>query len=612
MRDIVPGTLKGFRTSRDELRAAKPRFARRASQPFPGMTAALAMLLALGGGCEGSGPTTDAASDGASEGADRPVVMDAGGSDEMIESDSRQAPGGASLPAGLAPPRRLLDDQATLTGHSTSSCSHDRSQSGPRWCAFSRPGTAGQTELWVINVSEVLARPPAGNALACSEDGPACRRLTANLWVGGGLNGPLHPYAHRFHGDTLIYYADAVSGPRDVHRGPAFAWRPGWAQPRRIGSDRAIECWGHDQALVAYCLEDVAGNPNHPTSAELRAGPIGDRDGIELPSLGRISPYREDGVPAWQGSFSPAGDRFVFSSADPDPTVETLKVIDTAQLGLSAPAEVARDAGLWQLSHDGQRVFFLRADAPGSEVNDLYLADFPTGGNPVKLGARADLVSVLGGEGRDQGVAFAVSPQPGQLSYQLLPDPRQPAGALTVFTLQGQLDAVRISPDARFTAWTDGQFRVRVVQHAGLASCLLNQDPRQPAYSAAFLDGAGLIAWAESDGGDRDRRDGYYADPAGCQGKQRFAKAVFFIAPVGNRGFVFADETDDVSQRATLKYVAITGGKTWPAQGPVRVFPDIDGSSVVPVGWDPLLLLFRVSIGPPDQQGLYAFGPLPF
>jgi hypothetical protein len=44
----------------------------------------------------------------------------------------------------------------------------------------------------------------------------------------------------------------------------------------------------------------------------------------------------------------------------------------------------------------------------------------------------------------------------------------------------------------------------------------------------------------------------------------------------------------------------------------VRVFPDIDGSSVVPVGWDPLLLLFRVSTGDPAQHGLYAFGPLPF
>jgi hypothetical protein len=365
---------------------------------------------------------------------------------------------------------------------------------------------------------------------------------------------------------------------------------------------------------VAYCLEDISGNPNHPTSAELRAGLIADRDGIELPSLGRITPYREDGVPAWQGSFSPAGDRFVFSSADPDPAVETLKVIDTAQLGLAAPAEVARDAGLWQLSHDGQRVFFLRAEAPGAEANDLYVADFPSGANAVKLGARADLVTVLGNvdDGRDLGVAFATSPQPNQRSYHFLADPRQPATGLTVFSLQGQLDTVHVSPDTRFTAWTDGGFRIRVVQHGGLTSCLLNQDARRPAYSASFLDDAGMILWAESDGGDRDRRDGFYADPSGCQGKQRFAQAVYFLAPVGNRGVVFADETDDVTQRATLKYAVIADGKTWPASGPVRVAGDIDGTSVVPVGWDPLLLLFRISEGDPAHHGLYGYGPLPF
>jgi hypothetical protein len=577
-------------------------------QPSPGMTRTLTLLLALGA-CDGG--WGDGGADAGDAGtADRPM-MDAG-SDEIVETDSRPAPGGASLPAGLAAPRRLLDERATLTGHSTSSCSHDRAQRGARWCAFSQPGTGSQTELWVINVSEALARPAGG--LACDGSSPVCKRLTADLWVGGALNGPLHPYAHRFHGDTLIYYADAVSGPRDVHRGPAFAWRPDWAQPRRIASNSAIECWGHPRALVAYCLEDVAGDPNHPTSAELRAGPIADRDGIVLPSLGRIRPYREDNIPAWQGSFSPAGDRFVFSSADPDPTVETLKVIDTARLGLSAPTEVARDAGMWHLSHDGQRVFFLRADAPGSEVNDLFVADLPTGANAVKLGTRADLVTVLGDvdEGRDRGVAFASSPQPDQLTYHVLPDPRQPASGLTVFTLQGQLDAVHVSPDARFTAWTDGGFRIRVVEHAGLGSCLLNQDARRPAYSATFLDDAGLILWAESDGGDRDRRDGFYATPSGCQGKQRFAQAVYFLAPVGNRGVVFADETDDVTQRATLKYVSIAGGKTWPAEGPVRVFADIDGNSVVPVGWDPLLLLFRVSEGDPAQRGLYGFGPLPF
>ena len=77
------------------------------------------------------------------------------------------------------------------------------------------------------------------------------------------------------------------------------------------------------------------------------------------------------------------------------------------------------------------------------------------------------------------------------------------------------------------------------------------------------------------------------------------------LQPLGRVG-------EEFGRAATLKYVAIADGKTWPAGGPVRVFADIDGNSVVPVGWDPLLLLFRVSEGDPAQRGLYGFGPLPF
>jgi hypothetical protein len=103
--------------------------------------------------------------------------MDAG-SDEVVETDSRPAPGGAPLPAGLAAPRRLLDERATLTGHSTSSCSHDRDQRGARWCAFSQPGSGGQTELWVINVSEALARRPAARPVtAAARSASASRRI---------------------------------------------------------------------------------------------------------------------------------------------------------------------------------------------------------------------------------------------------------------------------------------------------------------------------------------------------------------------------------------------------------------------------------------------------
>jgi hypothetical protein len=120
------------------------------------------------------------------------------------------------------------------------------------------------------------------------------------------------------------------------------------------------------------------------------------------------------------------------------------------------------------------------------------------------------------------------------------------------------------------------------------------------------------VFWAESDGGDRDRRDGYYADPSGCLGKRRFARSIYFLMPIGDRGLVFADEVDDSTQRTTLKYSPVLAGKSFPEGGIVRVHDEIDGTSVVFVGPDPLLLLFTVSTGPAEQQGTFVFGPVPF
>jgi len=455
----------------------------------------------------------------------------------------------------------------------------------------------------VVNVTVAAAAIPP-----CDGTHPACLRLTSTLWTDGALFGPRHPHAHRFHGDTLIFYADALSGLHEVHRGPAFAWRPGWQQARRIASERAMECWGHGDWPLVWCVEDLAGDPVRPGSMELRAGPIADGADTTLPSLGRILPLRTDGRLAWQAAFSPDGAWFAFSSLDIDLVTETLKVVPTAQLGQTPPVEIVRGATDWRLSYDGGRVYFLREAGPQGPT--LLVADFPSGANPADLVSGVEAVTVLGEHGIDRGVAVATSTQGGPGAVRVLPDPRKPAGWTTVVSHEGDLMALQISPDARFTAWTDDNFVVRVAKHSDLSTCVLNHNPRLPAHSPTFLRDAGLVFWGEDSGGDLERRDGYYADPADCSTRQRFAQAVYFLAPIDNRGLVFADETDDNSQRATLKYVPITDGKTWPQEGPVRVHPDIDGPSVVPASWDPLILLFRVSVGEKENQGLYLFGPV--
>jgi hypothetical protein len=561
---------------------------------------AVAVLAEVG--CDG-----DAGVPPAPDGA---VPVDADASD--AGPDTRPAPSGGPLPVGVGPARWLFEVPAALTGEGFTGCSHQDPPSGDghRWCAFSRPGAAGAAELWVIDVTQAARL----GAPACDGSSPACLRLTTTLWTGFDFNGPIHPYAHAFSGDTLLYYADARSGSGppsgQPYAGPVYAWRPGWAQPRRIGGDRALICWAHNPGLLAHCLEDVAGDPMRPESFELRAGAIADTDGIALASLGRLRAQGADGRPAWQAGFSPDGSLFAVSSTDAGGSGQTLRAVATSALGTAAPGVVAPDAAAWEISRDGQRVFFLREETP--ERRALHVADFPSGAGLVRLAGDVDEYLVLGARGRDDGVAYLTTLSLNSKAFRLLRDLRAPASAATLFTSIGVPERIRVSPDVRYTAWEDARSTVRVVRHADLGSCALNVDPRLAAHGTSFLASAGLVFWTQDAGGDRDRRDGYFADPDGCQHKQRFAQATYFIAPIGDRGIILADEVDDDTQAATLKYAVLNDARSWPAAGAVRVFEDIEGSSVVPVGRDPMFLLFRAAPGSPARQGTYVFGPLPF
>src|SRR5882757_2251138 len=141
-------------------------------------------LLACSGGPALVGavrPTRDAgvARDGGADGpdaaaADGDVPEAAPVEDELL---------GLALPTGVAPPRRLLDGTATLTGAGRTACSHAEPASGDghRWCAFRLPGAAaGSTELWVIDVTATAA---AATAPACDGTSPACRRLSSDVWA---------------------------------------------------------------------------------------------------------------------------------------------------------------------------------------------------------------------------------------------------------------------------------------------------------------------------------------------------------------------------------------------------------------------------------------------
>src|SRR6185295_3563975 len=96
-------------------------------------------------------------------------------------------------------------------------------------------GPAGESELWVFNLSRVIA----GEKISCEPGAgdPRCLRLTTALWNEmQPPSGERHPGAHRFTGDTLIFFAQPISGTGEAFDGDIMAWRPGWAAPHLLAT----------------------------------------------------------------------------------------------------------------------------------------------------------------------------------------------------------------------------------------------------------------------------------------------------------------------------------------------------------------------------------------
>ena len=98
-----------------------------------------------------------------------------------------------------------------------------------------------------------------------------------------------------------------------------------------------------------------------------------------------MRPYDARGALMWQVAFSPDGQHLAFSTQAPDAPVERLRIVETAQIGLTPPREIARDVARWQFSPDSKRLFFLRGYQYAAEpdaTGTLAVADFPAHDQP--------------------------------------------------------------------------------------------------------------------------------------------------------------------------------------------------------------------------------------
>ena len=511
-------------------------------------------------------------------------------------------------PASLRP---LLPGNQRLAGNGPTSCSHGPlSAAMGSWCVFTRTianGDAGEiNELWVIDAS----RATAGETVPCDGSSPRCRRLHPNVWVGGALGGPLYPYDDHFDGDTLIFYADGISTkPDGIYQGPIWASRPGWAEARVISGDKGLFCFGHLGAAVAYCVENVFQGP--PLSFDLRAGALADAAG-PLPLLAtRLHPWK-DGEIAWHAEFSPDGNHFALSAPEPSTEGEVLHVGKTADLGKTALKEIAYNATAWRISLDGKKIYYLKDFVGGAmPAGKLVMADFPDGGNAVTLQERVAQFQLLGEPGEiDRGLGFFQDKAMGVGKFRVMADRARPDQVVTV--AEG-VDDVFTSPDGRYGVYLTqdamGYDRINLASTDGKQTCVLNAMPESEAFALHFVDDSSLVFWSEISNAIPDGvPQGWLARTAGCADKQKYGDKVDFVTTVKNRIAVIAHTPKD-----EIRYVleqAKIGAGAQPLAMPALIRDQTDGIIAPLSDARSTFILFQVVDGPPQMQGVYAYGPI--
>jgi hypothetical protein len=449
-------------------------------------------------------------------------------------------------------------------------------------------------DLWVLDVT----RAAAGDAPVCDGTDDGCIHLT---------NRVVTHSATFFEGDTLIFGTDTTASGADF-LGRFYAWRPGWSMGRQISSNAGFTCIGNLHSAAAACLDDPAGTAPQRDSANVRAGYLDGETGGALPTLGRY-PLRNGNDVHWQADLSPDGTLFVLSDADTIGATQTLRVAPTNTIGQAGPTSAIDDVFSWEISNDGQKIFFLRGP---SQKPDFYVADFPSGANARLVETQVNAFKILGERPADQAVElWKVLPSGGAI--ELLAD-GVAATPKTIFSYTDFLNGSAVSPDLRYTTWLNEEFRGVVFRNSDLQSCTIGEGSNnREVYDPSYLDHAGLMFWKERAAADpnSDFRDAFFAGPETCTQKTRFARNVDRVAPVGDLGLVFTDELD-VTARATLKYVAVASdGATLDPAGPVRVQDGVLAPFVL-VGGNPPLLVYAAKGATAETSGLFVFGPVPF
>jgi hypothetical protein len=515
----------------------------------------------------------------------------------------------------------LVPGRARLVGSHFSACSNAllASGNGDRWCAFSLPNRQiGLTDLWVIDVTKALAGTPP----KCDGTDPNCKLLIppgssavmgTQLWTGQPMQGPIHPTTHRFDGDTLIFHALAPENV-DQYAGPIFAWRPGWDAPKQISLGKtAYSCSGHGSAEVFVCIENLSSTD--PLVFDLTGGQLA--TGPKL--IKHIVPFRAGTQTSqWRAALSRDGQFLAFSTGGL--TLAERETLFVTNLSTADQPTMVGTPGIsrWSISGDSKHYYYLRNynyDSAGAPSGTMTMADFPTGANEVTLAPAVGAVVPLSDGDVDKGVAFFDNVLASKATFKYMADPKTKATVTVVNNIGGTLGVTRdlkllyyykdVNPDNGTT--TDGYIAKMDGTDVGTGGCALTTQTNSDQFGAPFTKNGSIVMWADNIDPVDGVGEGWWANPAGCTEKHKFADKIDFWFLKDSDGMVYSDQ--GLADFATLKFATFPGGTSVTFPGTViqdhvnRIYGIVGNFQA---------LVFTIVGSPPDSDGLYTWKKLPF
>ncbi len=612
------------------------------------MSSRASTLMAIGGlglsallmaACEGSSGTTSKGDAGPKPEAGSTPLPGPGpgggggiGGSRPIDAATFEAMG-PSMP--LPPPKineaavKVLPAGAQLLGGITVGCTFGEASrmAGARWCAFSRKGAQlGRSELWVVNMSKL---PPK-----CDGTSPDCLKLSDNLFTGVPEIGPRFPSAHRFSGDTLLYYADAKSAASDPYVGPVYVWQPGMAKGINIsGSASTFLCVVNARAPTVICIENLSAGA--PLTFDLYAGKFDPAGPAvqKIRMITKILPTNAQTMDSqWGTSFTGDGKYFIYSAVpSTTPTApETLYYLETDALATGGMPKQVGEPGIsnWTVTADYTKWIYMRDYnySPQSPSGTLYRADFPGGANPAKIaGARVASGNISGvaafellatRDAKPAGISLLQGlTQDGRANHRLI---KNPAGNLNddamnvLDTLKDIPGLPTYSPDqkaARYiTKFADlGDDKIafdhRILKADGTGCTLLEAATGQ-VFGFPFLENASLTFWVDNYNPVSDTGDGMLASTTGtCGPKRKFSTGVDYWFVKGDEQLLYTDSVRGATSSMKLAKV-ISGGADL---GPETLIQEQIGRTSFGVLPQQEAILFQIDSTSDTANGIYYY-----